>query len=312
MARSLARADTVRDMDLLRTLRTTGAVREFRRDPVDDRIVYRILDNARFAPSGGNRQGWRVIVVKDAATRGALRDLYLDGWYEYLAQRAAGLTPWAPVTDRDGRGRGRHPRRRDAAAMAAAPGFAEHLDEAPVLLVVLADLRALAAVDRDAARYSFAGGASIYPFVWNVLLAARAEGLGGVMTTMVIRREADVRALLDVPDELAVAAVVALGHPVKQPGRLTRDPRRGLHHRRPLHRRLSRSGGDLGADHAPQIAARTIGSVGAFVDQLDALLAGVDVVALAFEQRARGPARPPARPSRGRPAPARRRRRARG
>jgi len=87
---------------------------------------------------------------------------------------------------------------------------------------VLADLRALAAVDRDLDRYTLAGGASIYPFVWSVLLAARDEGLGGVVTTMVIRREQEVRSLLGIPDELAVAAVVALGHPVRQTRKLTR------------------------------------------------------------------------------------------
>src|SRR4051812_45945074 len=207
-------------MDLIETLRTTAAIRDFRPEAVADDVVHRILDNARFAPSGGNRQGWRVVVVKDGATREALRDLYLPTWYEYLAQRAVGLTPWAPVTDREA----------EARAIAAADdmrggdGFAEHLDEVPVLLVVLADLRALAAVDRDLPRYTFAGGASIYPFVWNVLLAAREEGLGGVVTTMAIGRESDVKALLEVPDDLAVAAVVALGHPVHQPRRLTREP----------------------------------------------------------------------------------------
>src|SRR5438067_1570581 len=87
-------------MDLIDTLRTTGAVREFLPDPVPDDVVYRILDNARFAPSGGNRQGWRVVVVKDSEIRRRLRDLYLPGWYEYLAIRAAGLVPFAPVTDR--------------------------------------------------------------------------------------------------------------------------------------------------------------------------------------------------------------------
>ena len=207
-------------MDLIDALRTTGAVREFTPEPVDHDTLRRVLDNARFAPSGGNRQGWRVVVVDDCETRRRLRDLYLDGWYDYLAMRAAGLTPWAPVTDRGA----------EAAALehaaeirrSAQPGFAEALDEVPVLLVVLADLRALAAVDRDGDRYSFAGGASIYPFVWSILLAARAEGLAGVMTTMVIRREADAKAVLGVPEELAIAAVVALGRPVKQPRRLTR------------------------------------------------------------------------------------------
>ena len=107
--------------------------------------------------------------------------------------------------------------------MRGGQGFPEDLDEVPVLLVVLADLRALAAVDRDLPRYTFAGGASVYPFVWNVLLAAREEGLGGVITTMAILREDEVKTLLDVPDELAVAAVVALGRPVRQPRKLTRE-----------------------------------------------------------------------------------------
>jgi nitroreductase len=93
-----------------------------------------------------------------------------------------------------------------------------------VLLALTVDLRDLAAVDRDLDRYTFAGGASVYPFAWNLLLAARAEGLGGVITTMAIREEPGVRALLGLPDEVALAAVIALGHPVKQLSRLTRDP----------------------------------------------------------------------------------------
>jgi hypothetical protein len=68
------------DLDLVATLRSTGAVRQFLPEPVPDDVVARVLDTARFAPSGGNRQGWRVIVVKDAATRSTLRDLYLRGW----------------------------------------------------------------------------------------------------------------------------------------------------------------------------------------------------------------------------------------
>ncbi|MFO7280726.1 MAG: nitroreductase family protein [Thermoanaerobacterales bacterium] len=212
-------------MDLIDTLRTTGAVRAFTDEPVDDRTLVRILDTARFAPSGGNRQGWRVVVVRDPGTRRRLRDLYLDGWYEYLAMGAAGLTPWGPLNDRDAEARAvaEAPRFAEQAA-ASGGGFAEHLDEVPALLAVFVDLGALAAVDRDLDRYTLAGGASVYPFVWSILLAARAEGLGGVVTTMPIRREPEVKALLGAPDELALAAVVALGHPVRQPRRLRRAP----------------------------------------------------------------------------------------
>jgi nitroreductase len=211
-------------MELLDALRSTGAVREFTDDPVPDEALARILDTARFAPSGGNRQGWRGVVVRDAETRRMVRDLYLPGWYDYLAIAGAGLTPYAPVTDRDA----------ESAALANAPaiasnaaagpgGFAEHLDTAPVLLVLFADLRALAAMDRDADRYTFVGGASVYPFAWSILLAAREEGLGGVITTMNNRREDAMKTLLHAGPELALAAVIALGHPVHAARRLRRS-----------------------------------------------------------------------------------------
>jgi nitroreductase len=174
-----------------------------------------------------------VVVVKDPAVRTRLRDLYLPGWADYLTMSAAGLRPWAPVNDPRAEAAALAVASEQAAALAAgsdqggpavAGGLAAHLDEAPVLLALFADLSALAAVDRDLDRYSFAGGASIYPFAWNVLLAARAEGLGGVITTMLIREEGPVKELLGAPDPLALAAVIALGHPVHQPRRLQRRP----------------------------------------------------------------------------------------
>ena len=95
------RTTTVSDVELIEALRSTGAVREFEDTPVPDSTVYRLLDSARFAPNGGNRQAWRVVVVKDPALRRAIRQAYLPGWYQYLAQVSAGLTPWAVVTDRE-------------------------------------------------------------------------------------------------------------------------------------------------------------------------------------------------------------------
>ncbi|MGI9163831.1 MAG: nitroreductase family protein [Mycobacterium sp.] len=210
-------------MDLIEALRTTGAVREFTDQPVTDEVLARVLDNARFAPSGGNAQAWHVVVVKDQAIRRAMRDLYLPGWHDYLAMRAAGLRPWAPGNDPAA----------ETAAVSSAPeelrsasgqGFAGEFDRVPVLLAVFANLAALAAVDRDFDRYTFAGGASIYPFAWNILLAARAEGLGGVLTTMLIREEGAVAELLGAPPGWALATVIALGHPVRQLQRLQRRP----------------------------------------------------------------------------------------
>ena len=206
-------------MELIDALRTTGAVREFTDRAVDDRVLARVLDTARFAPSGSNAQAWRVVVVKDAANRRRLRDCYLQGSREYLALAAAGLRPWAPTNDREAEARAL------AAENVAAPGgFAEKFDEAPVLLALFADLSMLAAIDRDADRYTFAAGASVYPFAWNVLLAAREEGLGGVITTIAIREEAQVKTILGASDPLALAAIIALGYPVRQPRRLRREP----------------------------------------------------------------------------------------
>jgi nitroreductase len=208
-------------MELTDALRTTGAAREFRPDPVPDELLRRVLDDARFAPSGGNRQAWHVIVVKDPQTRRSLRDVYLEGWYEYLAMGAAGLVPWAPETDRAAEAEA-VTHAGEFAAAAGDGGMAEHLDEIPAMLLVAADLRALAAVDRDLDRYTLVGGASVYPFCWSVLLAAREEGLGGVMTTMVVKNEDAVREIVGLPKHFAVACVIALGYPVHQPHRLRR------------------------------------------------------------------------------------------
>ena len=207
-------------MDLSEALRGTAAIREFTDEPVPDEMLYRILETARFAPSGGNRQGWHVIAVRDAALKRSMRELYQPGWLEYLAMVSVGLVAWSPVADPDA----------EAAALNAAPReehvalFARQFERVPAMLVVLADPRELAAPDRDHGRYTIAGGASVYPFVWNVLLAARNEGYGGVLTTMIVAEEPRVKDLLGVPDSYAIAAVLPLGKPVHQATKLRRRP----------------------------------------------------------------------------------------
>lgn len=212
-------------MELIEALRSTGAVREFEDTPVPDSTVYRLLDSARFAPNGGNRQAWRVVVVKDPALRRAMRQAYLPGWYQYLAQVSAGLTPWAVVTDRELERQSILGAPALAEAAAEGPGgFAELFDRVPVMLVLLADLSKLATVDRDCGHYTMVGGASIYPFAWSILLAARGEGLAGVMTTMVVRDEQAVKDQLGIPETVSVVGVLALGVPVHRPTKLRRDP----------------------------------------------------------------------------------------
>ena len=95
---------------------------------------------------------------------------------------------------------------------------------APVLLLVCVDLSVLATFDAHLDRVGIIGGASIYPFAWNILLAARAEGLSGTITTFLAPAEAEVRAHLGIPEHVVPAAMLPLGHPPKQLTRLRRKP----------------------------------------------------------------------------------------
>lgn len=203
-------------------MRTTAAVRAFTDEPVTDEQLYRVLERARFAPSGGNRQGWRVIVVRDPQRRQAIRDAYVVGWREYVGHVVRGLVPFAPGPD----GRWTGPAIDLAAARSVEQpnAFADLLDRVPVMLLLCCELGALAVLDNGLDRQSIVGGGSIYPFAHNLLLSARNEGLGGVMTTVICRQEDAVRRLLHIPDGYAVAGLIALGHPEHQVSRLSRRP----------------------------------------------------------------------------------------
>jgi nitroreductase len=207
-------------MELYDAMRTTGAVRRFTDDPLPDDVLERILDNARFAPTGGNRQGVRVIVVREEGTRQELADLSLPGSKRYLAQSANGESPWNPL----------HESGVDEATVSATDGtpMVASLLGAPVVLVFCLNLGAVAATDQNLDRIGVIAGASVYPFVWNVLLAARSEGFGGVPTTMAVSEEPAVRNLLGIPNEYAVASVMPLGKPVHQPTKLKRKPLRDI------------------------------------------------------------------------------------
>jgi nitroreductase len=204
-------------MELYEVMRTTAAIREFTDDPIPDEVLARILDHARFAPSGGNRQGAHLVLVTDQETRRALAELNEPAVRRYAAQSAAGETPWNPL-------RPPGPSAEEIAATAVPAPFIIPVLTAAVVLVVFVDLGAVAATDQDLDRIGLVAGASVYPLAWNVLLAARNEGFGGTFTTMAVAEEPRVKALLGVPDQYALAAVVPLGKPVKQPTRLRRQP----------------------------------------------------------------------------------------
>jgi nitroreductase len=205
-------------MELYEVMRSTFSAREFTDDPVPDEVLHRIIEHARFAPSGGNRQGAHVIVIRDAETKSAISALAVEPAKRYIAQRNNGESPWNPLAPPQVT-----PEEIDALEDVGRLGSV--YDGAPVVLVVCVDLGVVAATDQHLDRIGVISGASIYPFVWNILLAARSEGFGGTLTTMPIAQEPKLQALLGIPDHVAVAAVIPFGKPVRQ---LTKLRRRGI------------------------------------------------------------------------------------
>jgi nitroreductase len=202
-------------MDLYEAMRCAPTSRLFKPDPVPREAIVRALENARFAPSGGNRQGWRVVVVEEADRRRELRDLYLPRWRAYTEQTGAAAILAEPE--------GHDPRLVRMAGRANE--YAEGLDRVPVHLVVGVRLGDVLATDASLPRQSIVGGASIYPFVQNLLLALRAEGLGAALTTLLIPAEEDVKQLLEIPEDVALAAHIGVGYRADPwPERLARRP----------------------------------------------------------------------------------------
>ena len=204
-------------MDLYEVMRTTFAARQFTDEAVPDDVIHRILDNARFAPSGGNRQGWKVILIKDQKSRDALEPLIESTMRRYRAQVNAGENPFntvipSKVTEED------------IAQVQLPPNFVKQFTQAPCLLLVSVDLRVVASMDQALDRVGVISGASIYPFVWNILTAARNEGLGGTLTTFITAQEPKVKEIFGIPEHFAVAALLPIGQPIKQLTKLRRKP----------------------------------------------------------------------------------------
>ena len=202
-------------MELYDVMRTTFAARDFTDEAVPDEVLGKIFDNARFAPSGGNRQGWKMIVVRDDQVKAELAPLIAPTFQRYMAQVIAGEAPWNTI----------NPTALTEADIAATPipqDMINKITQAPVVLMVFVDLSVVASFDSGLDRIGVISGGSIYPFVWNILLGARNEGYGGTLTTFVGGAEGAVKDLLGVPDEYAFAAMIPLGKPVKQLTKLTR------------------------------------------------------------------------------------------
>jgi nitroreductase len=188
---------------LYEVMSTLRAVRRLKPDPIPDDVLKRVLQAACWAPTGGNQQPWRVIVVRRPDLKVALADIYRPEWVRYAAgyrKRLEGL---------EGEERARWER-----TLVAGDYLADHLAEAPVILLFCADFKRMAVTDAKLDRISLVGGGSVYPPVQNAMLACVAEGLGCTLTTLHCLREAEVQDALSIPHEWATAAMVPIGYPV--------------------------------------------------------------------------------------------------
>ncbi|MBF6600587.1 MAG: nitroreductase family protein [Dehalococcoidia bacterium] len=188
-------------MDFFDVIRTQRAMRRLKPDPVSDEDLWTILDAAIHAPSGGNTQGWNFVVIRDRAVKEKIGAWYLEAW-----DRAYGPRRDAMLEDAQA---GRMFRSADY--------LANHLADVPAL--ILATLQNRTGFGADVSH-----GASIYPAVQNLMLAARALGLGTTLTTLHRLHEQDVRELLGIPADVDTMALIPVGHPRGRFGEPQRVP----------------------------------------------------------------------------------------
>jgi len=202
------------EIDLREAMSTLRAVRRLKPDLIPEAVLHRVLEAASWAPTGGNAQPFRIIVVRDRAKMASLGQLYAEGWHAYAKGHRA-LIADAPESVRDVAEK----------TFSAGDYLADHFGETPVLLIFCFNPKNMAITDAGLDRVSVVGGASIYPAVQNTLLACRAEGLGCVLTTLLCQCEEAVRALLEIPEPWGTAAAIPIGLPVRGGhGPITRRP----------------------------------------------------------------------------------------
>lgn len=182
---------------------TLRAVRRLKSDPIPTDVLGRVLQAAAWAPTGGNAQPWRIVLVKDPQAKKALGALYAASWKQFAKGYETRL---ANLTGAD--------REREARMLAAANHLGDHFGDAPVIAVFCFNPQHMAITDSKLDRVSVVGGASIYTAVQNLMLACRAEGLGCTLTTLLCADEARVREILGIPQPWGTAAAIPIGYPV--------------------------------------------------------------------------------------------------
>jgi nitroreductase len=189
--------------DLFEIMATTRSMRRLKPDPVPAELIRKILEAGVSAPSGGNMQRWRFLVVRDLGVKQAVGSYYKRAWDEVVSPRYRAGKP-APGTSPE-----RFTRMLDAAQY-----LADHIHEAPVWIVPC----------MEGANPSRTAGSSIYPAVQNMLLAARALGLGATLTTLYLSFEKEVEAALGLPPDVHSYALLPIGYPMGRFGPVRRVP----------------------------------------------------------------------------------------
>jgi nitroreductase len=202
--------------DVFDIIHTTRAMRRLKSDPVPDELIVKILEAGVCAPNGANRQSWRFLVVKDRAIKERVQKVYQRAFDEVVSPLYRNSGPPAGVSPE-----------RYAAQHAAVEHLTEHFHEAPVWIVACVESsasgerRAAAAVGAMELRLA---GASIYPAVQNMLLAARALGLGATLTTRHLIYEDEANAALGLPEGVTSHAIIPIGYPMGRFGPVRRAP----------------------------------------------------------------------------------------
>jgi nitroreductase len=190
-------------VDVFEAIYTLRALRRYTDEPVSDEDLWTILEAATMAPSGGNRQPWNFIVIRDPEMKRRLGEYYKRVWDQtYGKLPAASQTP---SESDEGLGR----------AYRSAEYLSEHLADSPVLIMV---------TTKGAGFGTSVTGSSIFPAIQNMMLAARALGLGSTITTLHRMYEDDVKNLLGIPEDVETMALIPVGHPVGKFGPARRLP----------------------------------------------------------------------------------------
>jgi len=211
------------EVDLFQVIKTLRAVRDFRPDPVERSKIEAILSAAIMAPNAGNLQPWQFVVVDDAELKRKVREIALRGWLRFM--RIMRIRP------------------EEARVYAEGRRMVEDTDRVPALIFVFGDPAPLVGRTKGIARLAlmlripFAWrqlelnlAASVYPAAQNILLSAKALGLGACPTTGMVLREAEVKRTLGVPKRLRLFWIIYLGYPVKDLGPPKRRPLREFLH----------------------------------------------------------------------------------